>query len=123
MKVGSVLKLSNYLELYSLFVIGSTAFLVEIFGGYFVFTFILDLVCNLVGYIWCVVIFGVWLYLVCGYIWCVVIFQVTNIMADLEVKMRQEILQHLKLREGQELPDVMDISLDDAFSTDLESRY
>ena len=94
-----------------------------LFGGYFVFTFILDLVCNLVGYIWCVVIFGAWLYLVRGYIWCVVIFQVTNIMADLEVKMRQEILQHLKLREGQELPDVMDISLDDAFSTDLESRY
>lgn len=43
-------------------------------------------------------------------------------MLELEDKLRQEILQHLKQKEGQEVPDVNEINLDEAFTSDLESR-
>jgi hypothetical protein len=43
---------------------------------------------------------------------------------ELEDRVRQEILHHLKLREGQESSkDLSDINLDDDYTTEMESRF
>ena len=44
-------------------------------------------------------------------------------MLELEEKLRLDILQHLKQREGAEIGGDININLDEEFSSDLESRY
>ena len=49
--------------------------------------------------------------------------QAANILGELEERLKQEILQHIKMREGQENKDLNDINLDDDYTSELESRY
>ena len=43
-------------------------------------------------------------------------------MLELEEKLRLEILQHLKQREGAEAAGEVNINLDEEFSSEIESR-
>ena len=47
-----------------------------------------------------------------------------SIIKHLEEKLKMEILQHLKKREGEEgRRDVNEINLDDDYTSEVESRY
>ena len=51
------------------------------------------------------------------------LFQCATILLQLEERLRAEILQHLKQREGAEATrNVADINLDEDYSSGLESR-
>ena len=51
--------------------------------------------------------------------------QATKILDELEDRMRAEIMQHLKLKEGELTPGKTwdDINLDEDYTSEVESRY